>query len=196
MESTLPTIIQYRRDIWQLFKDIPPSKLGGAVEIGCAEGNFSEDLLKMPVDFPIVYLVDRWQEVRGMRGDSANSQVWHEANLTKVISRISPYNNRARIMRGDSVAQADNVANESLSLVYIDADHSYHGCKRDIAAWYPKLMVGGYIAFHDFQQVQYGVNRAVREACMHFNKQAHNLCVMAEDKLEDAGAYFQKLESC
>lgn len=37
-----------------------------------------------------------------------------------------------------------------VDLVFIDGDHSYEGCKRDIEAWLPNIRPGGYIAIHDY----------------------------------------------
>lgn len=50
----------------------------------------------------------------------------------------------------DSVQAASEFADRSLSFVYIDGDHSYEGCRRDILAWAPKVMRGGVIAGHDY----------------------------------------------
>ncbi len=37
----------------------------------------------------------------------------------------------------------------SVDMVFIDADHSYEGVKRDYEAWFDKIKKGGYFAFHD-----------------------------------------------
>jgi hypothetical protein len=36
-------------------------------------------------------------------------------------------------------------------LVFVDGDHSYEGVKADWEAWHHRVQVGGYMAFHDFQ---------------------------------------------
>lgn len=180
--------IQYRRDLWRLFLGVPATELGGAAEIGVAEGNFSEDILKMPVKFPFVYLVDRWRCVPTLKGDSANSQIWHEQNYDKVVARVMKYGPRVVIIREDSVSAAERIEDRSLSLVYVDADHSYQGVVDDIRAWFPKLKKKGWMAFHDFENPAYGVKRAVTEFC---KEKSFNLLKLSEDKLEDAGAYFQ-----
>lgn len=38
------------------------------------------------------------------------------------------------------------------SLVFVDADHSYNGCKGDILAWLPNIKPGGIMAVHDFNK--------------------------------------------
>ena len=64
----------------------------------------------------------------------------------------------------DSAAAAAKFQDASCSFVFIDADHSYEGVKRDIAAWLPKVRHGGVIAGHDYHEGDWpGVWRAVRE---------------------------------
>lgn len=54
-------------------------------------------------------------------------------------------------------------------LVYIDADHTYEACLRDITDWYPKVKPGGFLLGDDFWNyrtktgVHFGVKRAVNE---------------------------------
>lgn len=36
-----------------------------------------------------------------------------------------------------------------IDLLFIDADHSYAGCKADIETWMPHVHIGGRVAFHD-----------------------------------------------
>lgn len=50
---------------------------------------------------------------------------------------------------------------ESLDFIFIDADHSYEGVKKDITLWSPKVKTGGYIVGHDIDWE--GVKRAVEE---------------------------------
>lgn len=38
---------------------------------------------------------------------------------------------------------------ETVDMVFIDADHSYNGVKTDFEAWFDKIKIGGYYAFHD-----------------------------------------------
>lgn len=38
---------------------------------------------------------------------------------------------------------------ESVDMVFIDADHSYKGVKKDYDKWFDRVKTGGYFAFHD-----------------------------------------------
>lgn len=66
-------------------------------------------------------------------------------------------------IRCKSVVAAQFVRN-NLRCVFIDADHSYEGCAADIKAWLPKVMPGGLLAGHDYNDSFPGVVQAVDEA--------------------------------
>jgi predicted O-methyltransferase YrrM len=66
-----------------------------------------------------------------------------------------------RLHVGDS-ADAATSWSRPLELLWIDGDHSYEGCVRDIRAWERHVMPGGFIAFHDFANGT-GVPRAVAD---------------------------------
>jgi hypothetical protein len=183
-EKSMTTLIKYRRDLWQLIKNIP----GDAAEIGVAEGNFSAEMLSWPIDIPHVYMVDRWVCNPGQRGDGGFPQQWHDANLIAARAKVAHWGPRAVFLRGDSVEMAMRVPDSSLRLAYFDADHSYEGLKRDLEAWIFKVVAGGYMAFHDYQAPQYGVKRAVQEFC---KAHGYEIFELPEDKEQDAGAYFR-----
>lgn len=54
---------------------------------------------------------------------------------------------------------------ESLDLVFIDADHSYEAVMLDIKSWFPKVRSGGILCGHDYGAYQncFEVKRAVDE---------------------------------
>ncbi len=47
-----------------------------------------------------------------------------------------------------------------IDYLYVDADHSYAGCKSDLELWWPHLRVGGLIAGDDYDDPRFGVTRA------------------------------------
>lgn len=67
-------------------------------------------------------------------------------------------------VKSATVEAAKAVPDGSLDFVYIDADHSYEGCKADIETWLPKIAPGGVIGGHDYCDVWPGVMRAVNES--------------------------------
>jgi predicted O-methyltransferase YrrM len=117
-------------------------------------------------------MVDSWEgEGRAYNGKSGD---WH-ATLTQAAQddfcarakmRVKFAGLRANILRKRSCEAAAFVGDGSRDFVFIDADHSYEGCKADIDTWLPKLKPNGLIGGHDYQNPDFpafGVTRAVDE---------------------------------
>jgi hypothetical protein len=66
--------------------------------------------------------------------------------------------------RTDTARAAEMFADGGVTLAFIDGDHSYEGCRRDIAAWRSKIKSKGLLAGHDFSAEYPGVMQAVLEA--------------------------------
>lgn len=72
--------------------------------------------------------------------------------------------------KGDS-AEIGKQWTGDIDLLFVDADHSYAGVKRDIAAWIPHVRVNGFVLFHDCacttnlnpHPLHYEVQQAVNE---------------------------------
>jgi len=69
------------------------------------------------------------------------------------------YQHRLIPIQGDSSSMAKEIPN--VDLVFIDADHSYNGCKKDILAYREKVLPGGIFSGHDIDFP--GVNLAVNK---------------------------------
>lgn len=66
------------------------------------------------------------------------------------------------LLKSDTADAARLFVDGSADFVFIDADHSYEGVARDIAAWRPKMKAGAIMAGHD--RGREGIDRAVHEA--------------------------------
>lgn len=140
------------------------------VEVGVFAGDLSRRLLNKPNLF--LYMVDAWEgEGKSYEGDSGD---WH-ANLSQ--KQQDEYMHRAesvttfaadrrKIVKAYSHVAANDFADHSLDFVFIDADHGYEGCKRDIEAWVNKVKPGGLLCGHDYENTdfpKFGVTKAVNE---------------------------------
>lgn len=65
-------------------------------------------------------------------------------------------------IHADSVA-ASKIFSRTIEVLFIDGDHSYEGCKRDIEAWLPLMYRKGVILFHDCDESSPGVMKAANE---------------------------------
>jgi hypothetical protein len=178
-------IIKKRADLYKLLDEYNLPKT--VAEIGVAEGRFSQEIYNnWGVDR--LYLVDLWETMPFVDGCASFSQEWHDKNYENVIKHFSE-KKEVTILKGFSHKMASFIGNETLGLVYIDSDHSYNGAKSDIQYWWPKLVNGGIMAFHDYGDYNYGVNRAVIE----FVKGEVNVNRIEEDgKTENIGAWIRK----
>lgn len=70
---------------------------------------------------------------------------------------------RIEVCRGDTVEIGKLWDGPKIDVLYVDADHSYEGCKADIETWFPHVADGGVIVGHDYNCLFDGVKRAVHE---------------------------------
>ena len=137
-------------------------------EIGVFGGDLSARLLAR--DDLRLMMVDSWGDFDASfhaSGDfhSTMTRSQHEAYLAKTRNEVAFATDRGTILRMKSVDAAKRVT-EMLDFVFIDADHSYEGCKADIEAWFPLVREGGLLCGHDYDNTdfpQWGVKRAVDE---------------------------------
>jgi hypothetical protein len=148
---------------------LPAGEVTGA-EIGVFTGGLSRLLLERP-DLHLT-MIDSWAgNGRDYIGDSGD---WHarlsqakQDESRKFAERVADeFKPRAKVLPMASHEAALTVPDASLDFVFIDADHSYEGCKRDIELWSHKVKPGGLLSGHDYANTDFedfGVTRAVDE---------------------------------
>lgn len=77
-------------------------------------------------------------------------------------ANTAPFSGLLDVVVADSRAAAEDVDDESLDCVFIDAYHAYEAVSADIRAWAPKVKPGGILCGHDWGWPS--VKVAVREA--------------------------------
>ena len=146
-----------------------PNMLKGA-EIGVFVGDMSKYLLARP-DITLM-MVDSWNsehtEDYVKSGDFHSDLTQEEQDRYYEMARnaVRFAGDRAALVKSDSVNAAELVDDGSLDFVFIDADHSYEGCKKDLNAWFPKIKSGGLFSGHDYNNTEFpdfGVKQAVDE---------------------------------
>ena len=90
-----------------------------------------------------------------------------DSNKSSIINKRLRHkitNNSVEIVTNTSVEYSKFVDNNSIDLVYIDADHDYESVKQDLNVWFPKVKTGGFITGHDYSKKFWGgVVQAVDE---------------------------------
>jgi hypothetical protein len=152
----------------EIVSRLPEGPVEG-VEVGVFAADLSKRLLKLKPDL-MLHMVDSWgdYEQSYVESDDYHGQLTDASQETffkMAQASVKPFNGRAVIHRDKSINVARK-APEALDFVFIDADHSYEGCKADIEAWAPKIRPGGLLCGHDYDNTEYpqwGVRRAVDE---------------------------------
>ena len=106
----------------------------------------------------LLYLIDPWNNFF----DPASGEIIGEAQYIMTRELLQLFN-CCKIIRNTSFNAAQNIKNESLDFVYIDADHSYNAVLSDMILWYPKIRKKGIISGHDFTTTNVG--EAVKVFC-------------------------------
>jgi predicted O-methyltransferase YrrM len=55
-----------------------------------------------------------------------------------------------RFVNKDSSTAGNEWDEGEIDLIFVDGDHSFQGCNKDIEAWWPHIRVGGYMILHDY----------------------------------------------
>jgi len=146
-------------------------KHGVGAEIGVAIGNFSWSLLKASCP-SILYLVDPWHfepdahKANRWYGGKGNSQEAFDKVHDFVVQRFME-NCEICIKRQRSDEFLQQIDQESLDWIYIDGDHSYGPCLKDIAMSISRVKVGGLICGADYDwgaEHKFPVKQAVQTA--------------------------------
>lgn len=153
---------------------LPPGPVT-VVEIGVFVGKLSRYLLTARPDLTLI-MVDSWAaehqqpEHYKITRDRHAHQSAEECMSFRLAAKrnVHKFRDRVSIMMMTSVEAAPLVSDNSVDLVFIDADHSEEGVANDIEAWQSKPKKGSYLGGHDFGGDDpawdlSGVERAVRD---------------------------------
>lgn len=157
-----------------------------AAEIGVAEGRLSKEFLNWGIEK--LYLIDIWEKIPFIKGCGSFEQAWHDANYKSVVEKIKGHEGKVTILKGFSYKMADNVPDNSLGMAYIDGDHTYEGARADIDSYWPKLVNGGIMMFHDAANPTYGI----RDAMHDFTKGVGIHMLEEDGDIANIGAWIQK----
>jgi hypothetical protein len=166
-------LFENRNDM--VFELVPKNGIYG--EIGIFKGDFSKELLKLEPQQLLLF--DLFNNTTGSGDVDGNN--FEMTNMNEEYNNIKNWNiDCITLYKGDSSTNLNNL-DISFDMIYIDGDHSYEGCKRDLLAAFKKVKKGGWIMGHDYEQnfiktknkYDFGVKKAVDEFCKKHNLQIH-----------------------
>lgn len=121
---------------------------GHGVEVGVFRGEFSHRLLLT------------WRgSLTGIDSYNCGTE-FHILSTAVLLNEIFIRDGRYEIFVCSSIDGSRHVE-DGLNFVYIDAEHTEEAVAQDIAAWWPKIKVGGVLCGHDYRMDGNGVDMAV-----------------------------------
>lgn len=158
-----------------------------AAELGTAECRLSRELIAWGIEY--LYLVDVYEKIPFIKGCASFENEWHNNNYQKAVELKEEYPDRIIILKGFTYKMAELIPDESLGLVYVDADHSYEGARSDIDSYWPKLVKGGIMCFHDAANPSYGIQNAIHD----FTKGIGINMLQEDGNIANVGAWIRKI---
>lgn len=159
--------------MWSIFLTLK----GRAVEVGCWKGRATcAFTTSIPKDQFELFCVDPFlgssEHKEDLQGKSTRADFEDNLKNRGLLDSIV-------VLEKYSEDAAKDFEDNSLDLVFIDAEHDYDNVKLDILSWSPKLKSGGIICGHDypepnqegagFEELAQAVNEEVRD-CDNFNE--------------------------
>ena len=106
-------------------------------------------------------VVDTWS---GSVEHKEYQSIVEDTLYNEFLRNTEPVKHIINPVRASSLDASKLYEDSSIDFVFIDASHEYEDVKADIAAWLPKVKVGGVIAGHDYTPGAWpGVIQAVDE---------------------------------
>lgn len=147
-------------------------------ELGVFRGDFSEKIIEICEPKEIV-LIDIWEgEIFSGDFDGNNRQKIKGSELYSLVTSKFSNNKNVVIHKNFTIDALSKYTDNYFDVIYIDADHTYSGCKSDLEISYKKIKNGGYILGHDYTQnfnktkyvYNFGVKQAVDNFCIEYNQ--------------------------
>lgn len=165
------------QDVYSEFaRDCPDN--GHIIEIGSWKGKSSV--------FMAVEIINSNKQIKfdcidtwlGTANDQCHKDIIKNINnkLFEVfLQNIKPVNNIITPIRKTSEEASLLYEDESVDIIFIDADHSEEAVKKDINLWLPKVKKNGILAGHDYFSWP-GVQKAVNELIGNKNIKTKTSC--------------------
>lgn len=150
---------------------------GIIAELCVLNGDFSDNILKMckPKE---LFLIDTWNgKVTSGDENGNNIKSYDGESLFKYVKNRFDYTENVTIIK-DKTDIISTFDDNFFDFIYIDADHSYNGCLKDLQNCFKKVKNGGWIMLHDYEvnnkktdnNYNFGVKDAVTEFCKSYNQ--------------------------
>jgi hypothetical protein len=120
---------------------------GKGVEVGTLYGTYAQQIIDSWKGH--LFCVDPWE--------NQSPEIYHDGqNLVDLpamfqqVSQSIGQHPRCTLLRMLSLNAVGQFQDGELSFVYLDGNHSLESVRADIAAWWPKIKIGGLMCGHDY----------------------------------------------
>lgn len=117
------------------------------VELGTARGEGAVYLLDECPNIVSLIAVDQYKEYQDWNGLIEQAVLDQFESIAKI--NFSEYSKRVTVIRESTMDALKNIPDDSVDVLFIDADHSENAVYDDILFYYPKVKKGGIVAVHD-----------------------------------------------
>ncbi len=155
----------HERRMHFLARLIKQHSLEHIVELGVRDGQTYFFLLEKCPSIKLVG-IDIWDKIPYRDGKDDLTGWPHAENERAVRAQAKRYGMRAMLLKGLTDELCSEFSDNSVDLIFIDADHTYTAVKKDIINWRPKLRSGGFLTGHDIHWPE--VRDAVDELIIHY----------------------------
>ena len=147
-------------------------------ELGVFKGEFL-DYIEQNIDYGVIDGVDLFQGNLYSGNVDGNNPEYAQLEVQKIrLDDKYRDNKNVNVYKSYTETFLRHQKNDIYDIIYIDADHSYEGVKKDIILSYDKIKNGGYIMGHDYEMnmdkaenfYNFGTKRAVDEFCEEYNQ--------------------------
>jgi predicted O-methyltransferase YrrM len=157
-----------REDRNFIFDYLP--KNGTYIEIGVAEGTFSQTILDK-LNPKKIYLIDPYREGLEfpdfLKNNYGVTPIYYDEFHNAVKERFSEYNN-TELLRMTSDEAIDKFEDNSFDFIYIDGGHNYNQVSKDLKNYFPKIKKGGFLIGDDYDYPGYQWGLDIKKAVDEF----------------------------
>lgn len=142
-------------------------------EIGVFKGEHSRNLIK-ELNLKLLYLIDPYLDYDEGKEHYGVEQSSLKSAKIKASKLKNPNGKLVFIYRNSCDKETlKQIPDNSLDFVYIDGAHDYENVKKDIENYYKKVKLGGFIAGHDFSNLDNNEHEGVVMAVINFTYNKH-----------------------
>ena len=122
------------------------------LELGVSKSDSFMTILDNCANVQTLYGVDNYQPFFNHHTGQAVTE--YEIEMIKAESfnkhKFSQHSDKIKFLEMTSEQAVNQIADQSLDFIFIDADHSFDAVMLDLEIWYPKIKTGGLVAGHDY----------------------------------------------